>query len=74
MSTRDYIIKQVNILLEGVLENVREFIREQKISLGIYENDTDYLSSIPGMREIIDAASQEPTEEGVTAAQLWSNV
>ena len=74
MSTREYIINEVNILPEGVLEKVQAFIREQKISLGLYENDTDYLSSVPGMKEKINTASQEPTADGVTASQLWSNV
>jgi hypothetical protein len=53
MSSRDYILSQLDVLPESVLDKVREFIMFQQFSMGMFENDTEYLQSIPGMTESI---------------------
>jgi len=63
MSSRDYIISQIDTLPEAVLDKVREFIMFQRFSIGIFENDTDYLQSIPGMTESIMEGKATPISE-----------
>jgi len=63
MSSRDYIISQLDALPESVLDKVREFIAFQRFSMGIFENDTEYLQSIPGMAESIIEGKATPLSE-----------
>ena len=70
MTTREYVKTQIDALPEIVIDKVREFISFQKYSLGLHENDTEYLSSIPGMIASIKAAAVEPREDGIDAAKV----
>jgi len=63
MSSREYIISQLDTLPESALDKVQEFISFQKYSLGIFENDTEYLASIPGMVESIMEGKATPVSE-----------
>ena len=65
MTTREYLKTQIDTLPEMAINKVWEFVQFQKYSIGLYENDTEYLSSIPGMVSSIKAAAKEPLEEGV---------
>ena len=65
---------QADTLPDQILEKVLEFISFQKFRSGLFEDDTDYLISIPGMVEKIDEASKEPVSEGVPVSGLWSDV
>jgi hypothetical protein len=53
MSSREYIISQLDTLPEPALDKVQEFIEFQLYSLGLLGDDTAYLDSIPGMKESI---------------------
>jgi hypothetical protein len=54
---------------------VREFIGYQKFTLGLYDdNDTDYLTAIPGMVESIKTAAAEPMEDCVPVSELFADV
>jgi len=70
MTTREYLRTQIDILPEAAIEKLVEFISFQKFSLGIYESDTEYLTSVPGMVESIKAAAAEPLEEGIDATKV----
>jgi hypothetical protein len=74
MSTREYIRTQVDLLPDNILEKVQDFIGYQKFKLGIYDTDTEYLSSIPGMVESIKAAAAESLEDCVPVTELWADV
>ena len=74
MTTHEYVKTQIDTLPEVVLYNVLEFISFQKYSHGLYENDTEYLTSIPGMVESIKAAAAEPIELGTSASEVSFNV
>ena len=74
MSSREYVKFQADTLPEQVIERVIEFISFQRFRLGLFENDTEYLMSIPGMVDKIESAAQEPFSECVTVAELWPNV
>ena len=60
MSNREYIKTQIDALPENIVEKVVEFISFQKFSLGLFDDDTEYLSSIPGMLEILQKGKAEP--------------
>ena len=60
MSSRDYIISQLDALPEPVLDKVQEFIMFQRFSMGVFESDTEYLQSIPGMSESIMEGKATP--------------
>ena len=74
MSGRDYVKTQIDILPEDVVEKVIEFISYQKFSIGMYDNDTEYLSSIPGMTEKIKEGMNTPLSECVPMSEVWADV
>ena len=74
MSNRDYVKMQIDALPDGVVEKIMEFIAYQKFALGIYDNDTDYLTAIPGMAESIKSAGAEPLSSCVPVSELWPDV
>ena len=63
-----------HILPERAIGKVGEFIQFQKFSIGLYDNDTEYLSSIPGIASSIKAAAEEPLEEGIDVNSVNFNV
>jgi hypothetical protein len=63
MSSRDYIISQLDTLPESVLDKVQEFIMFQRFSMGVFESDTEYLQSIPKMTESIMEGKATPVSE-----------
>jgi len=79
MNTRDYIIQQVDILPEGILEKIREFIRFQRFSMGLYENDMpdidqNYLESIPKMNAILKEGLATPLSECLSLSDVQNGV
>jgi hypothetical protein len=67
MTTRECLKTQIDTLPDMAIGKVWEFIQFQKYTIGLYDNDTEYLSSIPGMVATIKVAAKEPLEEGVDA-------
>jgi len=51
MTNREYLKIQIDALPERALEKVGEFIAFQRFALGMYDDDTEYLLSVPGMAE-----------------------
>ncbi len=49
---------------------MQEFISFQLYSMGLLENDTEYLQSIPGMVDSIKAAASEPLADGIPASEV----
>ena len=74
MSGRDYAKMQLDSLPEEVIEKVIEFISFQKFNIGMYDNDTDYITSIPGMTEKIKAGMDTPLSECVSMSEVWADV
>jgi hypothetical protein len=74
MSNRDYAKTQIDTLPEDVIEKVVEFISFQKFNLGMYDNDTDYLSSVPGMTDKIKAGLNTPLSECIPLSEVWTDV
>jgi len=75
ISCRDFAITQINTLPEEAVEKVIEFISFQKFNFGLeYDNDTDYLYSIPGFVEKIKEARNAPPEEWEDVPEELFNV
>ena len=74
MSNREYIKLQIDSLPDSAVEKIVEFIAYQKFTLGLFDNDTEYLNSIPGMAESIKAAAAEPLSDSAPASTVWSDV
>ena len=74
MTNRDYIKTQIDALPEGVLEKVAEFITFQRFTLGLYDNDTDYLMSVPGMADKIKDGLKTPLSECAPLSEVWTDV
>jgi len=72
MITREYVKTQIDTLPENALEKLAEFIAFQRFTLGLFDNDTDYLMSIPGMVESIKLGMNEPLSESVD--EVWDDV
>jgi len=73
MSNREYIKSQVDTLPESVLDSLAGFIAYQRFALGLYDNDTDYLMSVPGMAEIIKDGLNTPLSECVPLSEVWAD-
>ena len=63
MSRKEFLMTQIDSLPESVIEKVLEFVSFQRYSLGLFENDTDYLNSVPGMAESIVQGLETPIRE-----------
>jgi len=74
MTTREYLKTQIDTLPDRAIERVCEFIQFQKYRFGFYNNDTEYLCSLPGMVSLITAAAKEPLDEGIDADCVDFNV
>ena len=74
MSNREYVRTQIDTLPDNVVDKIQDFIAYQRFSLGLFEDDTDYLTSIPGMVESIKAAAAEPLENYVPVTEIWPDV
>ena len=74
MSNREYVRTQIDTLPDSVVDKIQDFIAYQRFSLGLFEDDTDYLTSIPGMVESIKAAAAEPLENCVPVTEIWPDV
>jgi len=74
MNNREYIKMQIDTLPAGALEKVVEFIVFQRFTLGLYDNDTDYLMSVPGMADKIKEGLKTPLSECMPISKVWPDV
>jgi len=74
MSSRDYAKTQIDTLPDRAVEKIIEFISFQRYSLGLFDNDDDYLASIPGMTESIAKGLATPISECVPLSKVWDDV
>ena len=74
MTNREYIKQQIDTLPESAVEKVIEFISFQKFSLGLFENDTEYLASIPRVAESIKEGMKTPLSDCVPLSEVWPDV
>ena len=74
MSRLEYAKAQLDELPESAVEKVIEFIAFHRFRLGHFDNDTIYLSSIPGMVESIHEGSDESIENCIPIEEIWPDV
>ena len=74
MSTHELIKMQIDTLPEQIAEKVLEFISFQRYQMDSIDDDTEYLLSMPGVIEKIEAASLESVSESIPVSELWSDV
>ena len=74
MTNREYVKAQIDTLPENAIEKLIEFISFQKYSLGLFDDDTDYLASIPGMSKKIKDGLNTPLSECVPLSEVWPDV
>ena len=72
--SHEFIKNQIDELPESALEKIMDFISYQRFTLGLYNNDTDYLLSIPGMTDIIKEGMKTPLSECIPMAEAWGDV
>ncbi|MDR1665311.1 MAG: hypothetical protein LBR83_10415 [Clostridiales bacterium] len=65
MTSIEYAKNQLDLLPEPAIEKIIEFINFQRFTLGLYEDDTDYLTSVPGMSDKIKDGMSTPLSECV---------
>ncbi|MDR1565349.1 MAG: hypothetical protein LBS74_10365 [Oscillospiraceae bacterium] len=74
MTSREYVKKEIDLLPDSVIERIQEFISFQRYSMGIFENDTDYLNSIPKMAASINEGIETPLSDCVPLSEVWPDV
>ena len=74
MTNRDYVKMQIDTLPDNAIEKLIEFISFQKFSLGLFDNETDYLTSIPGMTEKIKDGLNTPLSDCTPLTEVWPDV
>ena len=70
MILRDYAKSQIDTLPDKAIEKIVDFISFQRFSLG-YEDDTEYLMSVPTMKEKILEGLNTPIDECVSLEEVW---
>ncbi len=63
MVTRELLKHEIDILPDEALVDIQKYIMFQKFSFGIFDSDTEYLNSIPGMAKNIIEGMQEPIDK-----------
>ena len=74
MSTREYVKLQIDTLPEALVEQLVQFIAFQKFQHDIFDSDDDYLSSIPGMNQIIKEGLATPLAECIPLSEVRKGV
>jgi hypothetical protein len=74
MSNIDYVKTQLDLLPESAIEKIIEFISFQRFTLGLYDDDTDYLMSVPGMADKIKDGMSTPLSECIPLSEVWGDV
>ncbi len=62
MITRELLKQEIDVLPDEALEDIQKYILFQKFSLGIFDNDTDYLNSVKDMARKITDGMNEPID------------
>jgi hypothetical protein len=74
MTSIEYVKSQLDLLPESAIEKTIEFINFQRFTLGLYDDDTDFLMSVPGMADKIKDGINTPLSECVPLSEVWGDV
>ena len=70
MVSRDTLKKDIDLLPNEALADLHRYVALQKFYFGVYEDDTDYLNSIPNMAEKIISGMHEPLSESIPSDKV----
>jgi hypothetical protein len=62
-SNRKLLIDQIDALPDSAIDKLLEFVSFQRYNFGLFDDDTDYLNSVPGISESIIKGMNTPVEE-----------
>jgi hypothetical protein len=74
MVSREYIKTQIDTLPDNALERISDFIMYQRFTLGLYDDETEYVMSMPGMAQKIKDGLNAPLSECVPLSEVWNDV
>jgi hypothetical protein len=63
MTNREQLKAQIDKLPDDVIELIQDYVSYHQYRLGIFDNDTDYLNSVPGMADIVIRGLNTPVSE-----------
>ena len=70
MITREALKKDIDLLPNEALDDLHRYVVMQKFYFNAFDNDTDYLNSVPGMAEKIISGMNEPLSESISANEV----
>ena len=74
MTIQESVKKEIDTLSTEALYAVRDFLLFQKYRDILETNDSEYLSSIPGMADSIKEGVNTPLSECVPLNDVWADV
>jgi hypothetical protein len=74
MLTHEYIKTQIDKLPNSALDKVMDFIAYQLFVNNSFDDETDYVMSIPGMAEKLKEGMNTPLSECVPIEEVWADV
>ncbi|MCL1877393.1 MAG: hypothetical protein FWF80_00900 [Defluviitaleaceae bacterium] len=70
MVSREALKRDIDLLPREALVDLQRYILMQKFYFDAFDNDTDYLNSVPGVSEKIISGMQEPLNESIPANEV----
>ncbi|MCL2363765.1 MAG: hypothetical protein FWC71_03775 [Defluviitaleaceae bacterium] len=70
MAVRELIKRDIELLPDEALDDLRKYISMQMFYFNVYDNDTDYLNAVPGMAKKIISGMSEPLQDSLPADQV----
>jgi len=70
MTCRETLKRDIDLLPDEALDDLQRYIFMQKFYFAAFSDDTEYLSSIPGMTAKIVAAMGEPLADSIPADRV----
>ena len=70
MVSREALKKDIDLLPEGALADLQKYVTMQKHFFDVFDNDTDYLNSIPDMANKIISGMRESLSESIPADEV----
>jgi hypothetical protein len=74
MLAREQIRAEIDNLPDETVNSILEFILFQKYRLGLFEDDSAYLASLPGMAESIRQGREVPLSDCAPLSEVWPDV
>jgi len=74
MTAREYAKTKIDLLPDDVVDDIIEFIDFKEYQRMDDMDETEYLLSIPGMKEKLDEGMATPLSECIPLSEVWTDV